>query len=346
MPPPQRAPPALMEELVEEILLRFPPDDPARLFRAAVVCKAWCRLISGSAFRRRFRKIHGTPPLLGLICRSASTYSNSDFRVAKTHFMANSTFRLPKTIISRWRAIDALHGRILFWDLDTVCSKSEFVAWSPNTSEVRRLPTIPCLRMCIWSAALLCATAGCDHLDCGHGATSVVLVGINLIEGLMSVYVYSSEKHIWSEPISIQDRTVRGFRGPSAIVGKTVYFLCVRDGSSKLLAYEVCKQELSFVSLPSVRHLDDYFFIALTTADEGNLGFVTMGNRLYAVCFAVCRVPFVGHSANNVFAECRHQNSRPNDGTRQTRLCRVRGALALGKPGICRVLHRGTRQTP
>ncbi|TVU40382.1 hypothetical protein EJB05_13845 [Eragrostis curvula] len=61
MPPPQRAPPALMEELVEEILLRFPPDDPARLFRAAVVCKAWCRLISGAAFRRRFRKIHGTP---------------------------------------------------------------------------------------------------------------------------------------------------------------------------------------------------------------------------------------------------------------------------------------------
>ncbi|TVU03854.1 hypothetical protein EJB05_50592, partial [Eragrostis curvula] len=61
MPPPQGPPPALMEELVEDILLRFPPDDPAPLFRAALVCKAWCRLISGAAIRRQFHKIHQTP---------------------------------------------------------------------------------------------------------------------------------------------------------------------------------------------------------------------------------------------------------------------------------------------
>jgi len=37
---PRPAPPAaLMDELVEEILLRIPPDDPARLLRAALVCK-------------------------------------------------------------------------------------------------------------------------------------------------------------------------------------------------------------------------------------------------------------------------------------------------------------------
>ena len=40
----------LMEELVEEVLLRFPPAEPASLVRAALVCKPWCRLISGRRF--------------------------------------------------------------------------------------------------------------------------------------------------------------------------------------------------------------------------------------------------------------------------------------------------------
>ncbi|KAL6647172.1 hypothetical protein ACP70R_014609 [Stipagrostis hirtigluma subsp. patula] len=41
MAPPPRppSPPALMEEIVEEVLLRFPPGDPASLVRAALVCK-------------------------------------------------------------------------------------------------------------------------------------------------------------------------------------------------------------------------------------------------------------------------------------------------------------------
>jgi hypothetical protein len=63
------AAPALMEELIEEILLRFPPHEPARLARATLVCKPWCRLISGPRFRRQFRELHRTPPLLGFLYR-------------------------------------------------------------------------------------------------------------------------------------------------------------------------------------------------------------------------------------------------------------------------------------
>jgi hypothetical protein len=55
-----------MEELVEEILLRFPPHEPACLVRAALVCKRWCRLVSGPGFRRRFREFHRMPPLAGV----------------------------------------------------------------------------------------------------------------------------------------------------------------------------------------------------------------------------------------------------------------------------------------
>ncbi|TVU13888.1 hypothetical protein EJB05_37321, partial [Eragrostis curvula] len=46
-------PPAtLMPEIVEEILLRVPPDDPAALARAALADKPWRRLISDAGFRR------------------------------------------------------------------------------------------------------------------------------------------------------------------------------------------------------------------------------------------------------------------------------------------------------
>jgi hypothetical protein len=37
-PPRPRPPPSLMDELVEEILLRIPPDDPRSLVRAGLVC--------------------------------------------------------------------------------------------------------------------------------------------------------------------------------------------------------------------------------------------------------------------------------------------------------------------
>ncbi|RCV04696.1 hypothetical protein SETIT_1G021600v2 [Setaria italica] len=64
-------PPELMEEIVEEVLLRFPSEDPASLVRAALVSKRWCRLVSGRGFRRRFREFHRAPPLLGLLCNRA-----------------------------------------------------------------------------------------------------------------------------------------------------------------------------------------------------------------------------------------------------------------------------------
>ncbi|CAN6209609.1 unnamed protein product [Urochloa humidicola] len=65
-PPPARPPPPLSDDLIEEILARFPPADPALLVRTALVCKGWCRILSGAGggFRCRFRLHHRTRPLL------------------------------------------------------------------------------------------------------------------------------------------------------------------------------------------------------------------------------------------------------------------------------------------
>ncbi|KAM3258627.1 hypothetical protein ACQJBY_050412 [Aegilops geniculata] len=64
------APPRVQElgemyELVEEVLIRIPPDEPADLIRASLVCKAWCGLVSGHAFRSHYRTFHKTPSILG-----------------------------------------------------------------------------------------------------------------------------------------------------------------------------------------------------------------------------------------------------------------------------------------
>ncbi|CAO2149226.1 unnamed protein product [Urochloa humidicola] len=56
-----------MEELVEEILLDVPPDLQAHLVCAAMVCKAWCRIISDDRFHRRYYRLYrAKPTLLGL----------------------------------------------------------------------------------------------------------------------------------------------------------------------------------------------------------------------------------------------------------------------------------------
>ena len=56
---------SLSDELVQEILLRLPPDEPACLLRASLISKPWRSWISRPDFLRGLCTIHRTPPLLG-----------------------------------------------------------------------------------------------------------------------------------------------------------------------------------------------------------------------------------------------------------------------------------------
>jgi hypothetical protein len=59
---------SLLEELVQEILVRHLPDEPVHLARASLMFKAWRRVLSNrGCFWRRCREFHGAPPLLGYI---------------------------------------------------------------------------------------------------------------------------------------------------------------------------------------------------------------------------------------------------------------------------------------
>ena len=57
---PERQPPALVSELLEEIFLRVASS--ADLARASAACVSFRRLIADHSFLRRYRSIH--PPLL------------------------------------------------------------------------------------------------------------------------------------------------------------------------------------------------------------------------------------------------------------------------------------------
>ncbi|CAL4994025.1 unnamed protein product [Urochloa decumbens] len=272
MAPPPRPPPALMDELVEEIALRIPPDDPARLLRAALVCKRWWRVISDPGFRRRFREFHRTPPMLGFL-RNLGPHST---------FVATSSFR--PTHAARWNcpAVDARHGRVLLHvaaqGLGENPLGSPFVVWDPITGDRRELPL---LRLSIypnsWNAAVLCASpaGACDHLDCHRGPFQVVFVSSDTRR--IVAYVFSSEAAAWSKRASVQLLANRISLGPSALIGNVLYFMFFFGKS--VLKYDLGTREMSVVQLPP-----ECWFARIVpmTTEDGRLGVATVVNsKLY-----------------------------------------------------------------
>ncbi|TVU40387.1 hypothetical protein EJB05_13850, partial [Eragrostis curvula] len=284
MPPP---PPVLMDKLVEEILLCLPPNDPVILFRAALVCKNWCRLIAGSGFRRRYREVHRMAPLLGFFYQRRCGWTE------KTFFMCSSTFRLPHgNTLPGWVAVDTLQSRVLFKDTNRMSlyiepEREDLLVLNPITGEGQRLPELHGA----WTAALICATAGCNHLNCDNGPFSVICVAAD--GDSAHARVYSSEKDVWSQPskpISVKhyQRNFYIIRGPRAHVGNAVFFkfiainvpvdLDVKEITG-ILAYDQHKLELSLLSEPSFCKRSRY---SLMATEDGKLGLTTVqGSKLY-----------------------------------------------------------------
>jgi hypothetical protein len=267
-------PPQLMEELIEEILLRFPPHEPALLVRAALVCKRWCRLVSGPGFRRWFRERHRTPPMLGFYYRAISDEGNVGGFVP-----AAAAFRSPRAESRRWRALDARHGRVLLrCPGERFGTDMAFAVWDPITRKKRMLPLLPRNRA-RWGGAILCSAAGgaCDHLDCHRGPFLVVVVGSN--HGGTRICTYSSDAAAWSEATSALG--TGDFIDPlmrSALVGNALYFGLVQK--DKALRYDLESREVAWVRLPPTCHT--FELRVLTTTEDGELGMVTAyGDKVY-----------------------------------------------------------------
>ncbi|KAL6640424.1 hypothetical protein ACP70R_021547 [Stipagrostis hirtigluma subsp. patula] len=254
---------AMPEEMVEEVLLRFPPDDPASLLRAALVCKPWRRLVSGSRFRRRFRELHRPPPMLGFcyLRRDDPLYRFS------TRFLPTTSFRPRRADLRGWKAVDSRHGRVLLVHR----SQTHFAVWDPITDEQQQLPSPPAAPSCrSRNVAVVCAAAGaCDHLDCQRGHFNVVFVCTGSMGTFL--FVYSSEFGAWSQRATLPHREFLNTMS-SAVVGNALYFLM--DSGSRILRYELGTQEMSLIQGP---HSSSYEWpIALMTMEDGMLGFATL----------------------------------------------------------------------
>ncbi|CAL5091801.1 unnamed protein product [Urochloa decumbens] len=266
---------ALMDELVEEVLVRLPPDDPTHLFRAALVCKRWCRLVSALGFRRRLLEFHHTAPVLGVLCNSSGRDEDLVYQDFAWFVPNSSSFRLRRAHGRRGRrALDACHGRVL------LRSMTRMSVWDPITGREQELPPVPRCSY-IWNGAVLCGGGGggdCDHLDCHTGPFLVVVVGTARCRSRQTVFVdvYSSKANAWIEEASSQHINDIGIPvdslQPSVFVGNALYFML--RSHTEILEYKLCTREISKIQLPPMFDRPKPKSLIITT--DGRLGFAML----------------------------------------------------------------------
>ncbi|XP_040384494.1 uncharacterized protein LOC102703632 [Oryza brachyantha] len=232
-PPAKRhrcSPPELNDDVIREILLRLPPDDPALLVRCSLVCKSWRRLLSSDpVFLRSYRDFHRTPPLLGFL------FNQFGDEPDVACFAPTSSFRLPNPHHRDWYALDARHGLVLFTttlshDAEAV-SEHELVVWDPMTGRRWRLEFPDFVDNFNWCGSVFCAADRCDHRDC-HGVPFLVAVASNTRYFYTTATIYSSETGAWGSKIkhgSADPADAVRMGKPGVWVGNALYFLCVRS---------------------------------------------------------------------------------------------------------------------
>ncbi|CAM0876979.1 unnamed protein product [Alopecurus aequalis] len=235
MPP---LPALLMEELVEEVLFRLPPDEPAWLVRASAVCKQWRRIVADPGFRRRYREFHGTPPVLGF-------FDGDDTFVPTSALLPAQPDRpcAPRCI-----PLDCRHGRVLFATSSEDRPAFDLIVLDPLKSYQCRVP-FPVDHRLIFSAAVLCATQGCDHHGCEEGHFLVVVLTTSWLDRVTSGWLYSSATRAWSDLTSVHHPNVQcrsHFAKRSVLVGDALYFNV--DGA--IIKYQLGMLRLSMFKKP------------------------------------------------------------------------------------------------
>ncbi|KAK1643275.1 hypothetical protein QYE76_061080 [Lolium multiflorum] len=274
-----RLPPVLMDELVEEVLLRLPPDEPPTCFvRSSAVCKPWRRILAAPRFRRRYGEFHGTPPFLG--------YFRFDATFVPTSALVPAQPDRPDMI-----SLDCRHGRVLLATSDRYMKPFELVVLEPLTGHESHVPS-PMQRGRMCSASVLCAAQGqgCNHHTCQGEHFLVALVSTDWQRRVTSGWLYSSETRVWSELTSLHHPNVKSasyMGGRSVLVGDALYFnvdviIKCQLGTLSLSRFEKpidvkgCLMsledgELGFAAVVDVRVLTLW---SMQTGPEGALGWV------------------------------------------------------------------------
>ncbi|XBH80285.1 hypothetical protein VPH35_106060 [Triticum aestivum] len=279
--------PELMDDLLGEVLLRLPPDEPEHLFRAAIVCKSWLRIVCDPAFRRRYRAFHGAPPLLGLLHLLQVLQGSPAHRFASTTSMPDFPYPGSDGEGEHPTPLDCRHGRVLYHLVQG--DSLVLVVSDPVTGDRRVLPA-PGVDWFIWTAAVFCAADGCRHLDCQGGPFRVAFLGTGNDDRVVKANVYSSVTGAWSAPVCLDD----GCEGYAqlkrddiaknfyhlpyvmprrvAVIGDAVYFTL--RSVDKILKYNLPNKCFSMISQPP----HDLAPMALMVMEDSSLGFACINN--------------------------------------------------------------------
>ncbi|GJN24336.1 hypothetical protein PR202_gb12073 [Eleusine coracana subsp. coracana] len=235
--------PLQMDDLIEEVLFRVPPEDPLTLVHAALICKHWRRVIHDSGFCRRFRTFHRAAPILGVLC-------NSNYATYKAQFIPTCSFRPPHAIMCDTNVVDARHGRVLLHTLSWGSSgqRKPFAVWDPVKDEIQGV-----------AGDAQVSPRGLQHLE-----TALV-------------YTYSSRDGAWSRHVSSQqlDAHFPDTVVPNLLLENSLHFIVFNDNhGAKILKYDLATRDTSMIPTPP-RPTDfrGPRSIMLMTTGEGKLGF-------------------------------------------------------------------------
>ncbi|WVZ61577.1 hypothetical protein U9M48_011429 [Paspalum notatum var. saurae] len=266
-------PPPLLDEIVEEILLRVPPSDPALLLRAAAVCRRWAGLATDAGFRRRYAGRHRAPPMLGYFGSLIDTAGSARFFPTT----GASSFRPRIADRCGYRAHDARAGRVLLNRIAPPSASASsrpqeaaaaLVVWDPLTADRWDLPLLSRPQQVrSWNAAVVASPL--------PGPFRVAFVGLDADQ--MFAHVYSSASGSWGEAAAATgalpddpagDRLDETMTGAQA--GDAVYFALA--GGTGVVRFHLGARTLSIVPLPD-RPYPARIVLRAMDGGGGGLGF-------------------------------------------------------------------------
>ncbi|KAM0928629.1 hypothetical protein ACQ4PT_002596 [Festuca glaucescens] len=291
-PPPQN--PALPDELIEDIFIRLPADEPEFLVRASLANKHWLGLLTGPRFRGRYHDFHGSPPMLGFLYSWPPDYTPKK-KNNIPHFVPTTKFRarIPddqEDAVSKYSTWDCRHGRVLFCDMDMV--PMQLTVWNPMTG-CRRWIRAP-VDYHSQRAAVACAVSGCDHRACHEGPFWAVFVSLGYGDGGCVAYAHVSLPELgeWSKDCSTLDLEADDASivdKPSVFIEDAFYFMLTYDYDEDddddddgnddddvdeivILKYDLASNCLSLIVVPPVEAglACDAILMAM---EDGSLGF-------------------------------------------------------------------------
>ncbi|XBI23430.1 hypothetical protein VPH35_048682 [Triticum aestivum] len=260
--PPAPASPLDNDDLLEEILLRLPPQRSS-LRRVSAVCKRWRGLVANPRFLRRRLE----PPRLGaLVC--------SDKEIVFTPILDPTEgtplerFDLGHCSNRRhYRVLDCRHGRVLVKDN----RRTELVVCEPITGEQHRVP-IPAEFKWVrghLNGVVLCAATAHDRMHgiCQSSPYKVALMSMYETDFRVIACVYSSETGIWGSYVSTSAPCSSFYaHNHGTLTGSAIYWLPMKD---HILEFDLDRGTLAMIEGPGLNEPHKHRIIK---AEDGHVG--------------------------------------------------------------------------